>query len=273
MKVSRSIKFAVSMLLLLCVLFQLSPLVNAEEQYVPLLENKPIKVGTNQNNILESTTLMTDNDESTYFSFAYVQESTARDTIIYDFDEPVDISAYKMLILNYNNGPISMVFYDSEGNKIGSFERQILKGDNGIYNFPQTYTNVSRVYLGHRGSITYKVAELNLYHITTEQPEPQPEPEPEPEPNPQPQPSGDRAILVVTMTTGLEKEYDLSMSEVNAFINWYDAKDAGSGPSKYAINKHDNNRGPFNKRTDYVIFSNILIFEVNEYTVTSATYN
>ena len=88
-----------------------------------------------------------------------------------------------------------------------------------------------------------------------------------------PQPSGDRAILTVTMLTGLEKEYDLSMDEVNAFINWYDTKDAGSGPSKYAINKHDNNRGPFSKRTDYVIFNNILTFEVSEYsTVTAATY-
>lgn len=96
-----------------------------------------------------------------------------------------------------------------------------------------------------------------------------------PDTNPtEPQPTGDRAILTVTMTTGLEKEYDLSMDEVNAFISWYDAKDAGSGPSKYAINKHDNNKGPFSKRTDYVIFNNILTFEVNEYTtVTSATYS
>lgn len=83
--------------------------------------------------------------------------------------------------------------------------------------------------------------------------------------NPIPEPIGDRAILVIMMTTGLEKEYDLSMDEVNAFINWYDAKDAGSGPSKYAIDKHGNNKGPFIKRTDYVIFNNILTFEINEY--------
>lgn len=150
MMLSRSIKFAVSMLLLFCLSFQLSPLsplVKAEEQYVALLDGKPIKAGTNQNNILESTTLMTDNDESTFLSFAYVQDSaTARDTLIYDFDKPTDISAYKMQILNYNDGPISMVFYDSEGNEIGTFYRQILKGDSGIYNFPQTYTNVSRVF-------------------------------------------------------------------------------------------------------------------------------
>ncbi|MFM9279962.1 fibronectin type III domain-containing protein [Paenibacillus jiagnxiensis] len=78
-------------------------------------------------------------------------------------------------------------------------------------------------------------------------------------------PSGDRAILVVTMVNGLEKEYDLPMSEVNSFINWYDKKDAGNGSSKHAINKHDNNIGPFNSRVDYVIFNNILTFEVNAY--------
>lgn len=101
---------------------------------------------------------------------------------------------------------------------------------------------------------------------TPTEPEPEPEPNPEPKPAPE-QPKGDRALLVITMTTGLEKEYDLSMDEVNAFITWYDAKDAGTGPSKYAIDKHNNNKGPFNKRTDYVIFNNILTFEVNEYSI------
>lgn len=85
------------------------------------------------------------------------------------------------------------------------------------------------------------------------------------------EPSGDRALLTITLTTGLEKEYDLPMEEINAFINWYDAKDAGSGPSKYAINKHNNNKGPFIKRTDYVIFNNILTFEVNEYSTVTST--
>lgn len=85
-------------------------------------------------------------------------------------------------------------------------------------------------------------------------------------------PSGDRAIMTITMTTGLQKEYDLSITEVNAFLSWYDAKDAGTGSSKYAIDKHNNNKGPFSKRIDYVIFKNILSFEVNEYsTATSAT--
>ncbi|MEK4993257.1 hypothetical protein [Paenibacillus sp. FSL H7-0918] len=82
-----------------------------------------------------------------------------------------------------------------------------------------------------------------------------------------PEPS-DRAILVVTMTNGLEKEYDLPMSEVEAFINWYDARDAGRGPGLYGIDKHTNNKGPFSKRKDYFVFDKILTFEVSEYTLT-----
>lgn len=87
-------------------------------------------------------------------------------------------------------------------------------------------------------------------------------------PNPgteEPTPNGDRAILVVTMTTGLEKEFDLSMQEVNDFIAWYEGKQAGSGSAFYAINKHDNNKGPFSSRKDYMLYDRILTFEVSEY--------
>lgn len=129
------------------------------------------------------------------------------------------------------------------------------------------------LYDGIRIDASSSISYISIYEITIGTQEKPDQPGTE-EPNPEnPEPSGNKAILVVTMTTGLEKEYDLSMDEVNAFINWYDTKDAGSGPSKYAINKHNNNIGPFNKRTDYVIFNNILTFEVNEYsTTTAATY-
>ncbi|MFB6367757.1 fibronectin type III domain-containing protein [Paenibacillus elgii] len=82
-------------------------------------------------------------------------------------------------------------------------------------------------------------------------------------------PVNGRAILVVTLDTGLEKEFDLSMAEVNAFIAWYEGKAAGTGPASYAIDKHDNNKGPFKSRKDYVIFDKILTYEVNEYTLVS----
>lgn len=116
----------------------------------------------------------------------------------------------------------------------------------------------------------YRLYSIDVFgELTDEEPgstEPTNPEEPDtPEEPSNPEPTGDRAILVITMVNGLEKEYDLSMSEVNSFIDWYDAKDAGSGLSKYAIDKHNNNIGPFSSRTDYVIFNNILTFEVNAY--------
>ncbi|MCS7399348.1 MULTISPECIES: DUF1668 domain-containing protein [Bacillus] len=74
-----------------------------------------------------------------------------------------------------------------------------------------------------------------------------------------------QALLVVTMTNGLQKEYELSMKEVNDFIKWYGARDKGEGPGFYVIDEHDNNKGPFESKKDYVVFKNILMFEVNKY--------
>lgn len=77
-------------------------------------------------------------------------------------------------------------------------------------------------------------------------------------------PDHDRALLTIFIEGGQVKEYDLSQSELNAFIEWYDAKDAGTGPAKYAFNKTWN-LGPFKSRSEYVIFDKILTFNVDEY--------
>ncbi|AIQ31265.1 hypothetical protein P40081_26195 [Paenibacillus sp. FSL P4-0081] len=77
-------------------------------------------------------------------------------------------------------------------------------------------------------------------------------------------PDNGRAILTIYLNNGTEKEYDLSMTEVNAFIDWYDQKDAGVGTAKYAFIKAWN-KGPFIKRTEYVVFDKILTFNVDEY--------
>ncbi|KAA0836943.1 Kelch repeat-containing protein [Bacillus paralicheniformis] len=73
------------------------------------------------------------------------------------------------------------------------------------------------------------------------------------------------ALLVITMVNGLQKEYQLSIKEVNAFLSWYKQRDAGEGPGFYEIDEHDNNKGPFESKKDYVVFNNILMFEVNKY--------
>ncbi|MEO3946982.1 fibronectin type III domain-containing protein [Gorillibacterium sp. CAU 1737] len=74
-----------------------------------------------------------------------------------------------------------------------------------------------------------------------------------------------RAILTIALDNGQEKEYDLSMAEVAAFITWYEAKAAGTGTASFAIDKHSNNKGPFKSRKEYIIFNKIVSFEVNEY--------
>ncbi|QIW80909.1 DUF1668 domain-containing protein [Bacillus tequilensis] len=73
------------------------------------------------------------------------------------------------------------------------------------------------------------------------------------------------ALLVITMVNGLQKEYQLSMIEVNGFLKWYKEHDAGEGPGFYVIDEHDNNKGPFESKKDYVVFKNILMYEVNKY--------
>ena len=79
-----------------------------------------------------------------------------------------------------------------------------------------------------------------------------------------PPPSVNRALLVITMVNGLEKEYDLSMSDVNAFTDWYDTRTSGSGKAYYTISKSFN-KGPFISRKDHIVFDKIMTFEVMEY--------
>ncbi|WP_342561187.1 SPRY domain-containing protein [Paenibacillus sp. FSL R7-0345] len=117
----------------------------------------------------------------------------------------------------------------------------------------------------------YQVDEVTATPTPTATPEPTPTITPEPTVTPEPSPSatpevpsGSRAILTVTLTSGDDKEFDLPMNEVNEFLKWYDS---ASGSARYGINKHDSNKGPFSKRTEYVIHDKILTFEISEYNV------
>ena len=77
-----------------------------------------------------------------------------------------------------------------------------------------------------------------------------------------------KALLVITMTNGLEKEYDLTMTEVNAFISWYDSKSSGNGQGYYTFNKTFH-LGPFLSRVDYITYDKIQNFEVMQYQTTT----
>ncbi|TQK73506.1 hypothetical protein FB479_102135 [Brevibacillus sp. AG162] len=86
-----------------------------------------------------------------------------------------------------------------------------------------------------------------------------------PDPDPEPIPTGDNALLVIKMISGLEKEFELTASEVQDFIDWYNDRADGRGKETYMFDK-DFNKGPFTARKDYVAFSKIQSFEVMEYT-------
>ncbi|WP_432664897.1 fibronectin type III domain-containing protein [Wukongibacter baidiensis] len=72
--------------------------------------------------------------------------------------------------------------------------------------------------------------------------------------------SGDKALLRITMQNGKINEYDLSMDEVEDFIDWFE-----DGDDPYYIIEKDYNIGPFESRKDYIVADKILQFEVMEY--------
>jgi hypothetical protein len=71
---------------------------------------------------------------------------------------------------------------------------------------------------------------------------------------------GDNALLRITMLNGTINEYDLSMSDVEDFIDWFEDRD-----DPYYIIEKDYNIGPFESRKDYIVADKILQFEVMEY--------
>jgi hypothetical protein len=76
--------------------------------------------------------------------------------------------------------------------------------------------------------------------------------------------SGDNGLLRITMINGTINEYDLSMSDVEDFIDWYEDRADDRGKPYYIVEK-DYNIGPFESRKDYLVFDKILQFEVMEY--------
>ena len=80
-----------------------------------------------------------------------------------------------------------------------------------------------------------------------------------------PEPSGNSAILEITMVTDEIKEYDLTATELQSFLFWYDGRSNGVDKAYYTIPKK-NNIKPFLSRKDYIAYDKISSFEVKEYT-------
>ncbi|MED1783132.1 discoidin domain-containing protein [Brevibacillus fortis] len=132
--------------------------------------------------------------------------------------------------------------------------------------------NNSKPYKAYRLNITANNGHGNTHTVISEiefmegnAEIPNPDPDPDPDPDPKPQPSGDNALLVIKMISGLEKEFELTASEVQNFIDWYNDRADGRGKETYMFDK-DFNKGPFTARKDYIAFSKIQSFEVMEYT-------
>lgn len=71
------------------------------------------------------------------------------------------------------------------------------------------------------------------------------------------------AVLWVTMNNGSDIDYDVTMNEVNSFINWYKSRATGVGDPFYTFSKTP--ISPYTSRTDYLIFDKIVCFKVNQY--------
>ncbi|WP_231124612.1 hypothetical protein [Paenibacillus polymyxa] len=235
----------------------------------------------------ENTSLVTDNNEETNYSMP------AGKMIVIDLGEIKKIDSFKLK----SDAKVSrIVFFGHDAGYLGSYGISDSNDSafSGQLNKIPLQQNVRFVSFMGLSNDTINISEIDFFYSKDPGPtpdptptpnpipdpnpvpvDPTPNPDPNPNPNPDPsepteptepaQPTGDRAILTVTMDNGFDKEFDLSKKELNAFVAWYDAKDAGRGPSFFAIDKHNNNKGPFSNRKDYVIFNKILTFEVSEY--------
>ncbi len=72
------------------------------------------------------------------------------------------------------------------------------------------------------------------------------------------------AILSISLVNGATKEYDVSMEEVNKFINWYEERANGKGSALYSFDKKLN---PYTSVKEYIVHDKIVSFEVREYEI------
>lgn len=108
---------------------------------------------------------------------------------------------------------------------------------------------------GHMYGPTSDVGELNLSELIN--------PDSTPDPDPNPNPTGN-ALLVIYMDSGLIKEFEMTNEEIRNFTEWYEGRAKGNGREAYIVNKKYN-IGPFNSRKDFISYSHIESFEVQEY--------
>ena len=67
------------------------------------------------------------------------------------------------------------------------------------------------------------------------------------------------AILSITLVNGITKEYDVTNTVLNNYLNWFDS---AQGTSTFKFSK---TISPYKKVTEYVVHDKIASFEVREY--------
>ncbi|NMI06514.1 hypothetical protein HF638_21245 [Paenibacillus sp. SZ31] len=77
-----------------------------------------------------------------------------------------------------------------------------------------------------------------------------------------PEPTNSAALLEIYLVSGQTREYEVSESELNNFLSWYNK--GGISGSEYYIFDKKYNLGKFNSRKDYIAYDKIEMFEVNQ---------
>ncbi|MDN9011205.1 Kelch repeat-containing protein [Brevibacillus laterosporus] len=141
--------------------------------------------------------------------------------------------------------------YDVSTKKLKTYSVPPLNRSGGAYGIVNGKLYViGGGYDGTSGS-TSDVVELNLSDLVN------------PDPTPDPDPTGN-ALLVIYMDSGLIKEFEMTNEEIRNFTEWYEGRAKGNGRKAYIVNKKYN-IGPFNSRKDFISYSHIESFEVQEY--------
>lgn len=187
--------------------------------------------------------------------------------IQYDFGKPTNITKYTVTSRNQKErGDLKTWTFEASDDGVNwvildQHTNEPKWGINEKREFPIENNESYQIYRININSVTL---EGGFYAVTIGKIEMMGLSETSPEPEPEPEPSNNNALLVIKMISGLEKEFDLTSSEVDSFIEWYNNRADGRGKETYMFEK-DFNKGPFTSRKDYVAFNKIQSFEVMEY--------
>lgn len=70
--------------------------------------------------------------------------------------------------------------------------------------------------------------------------------------------------LSISLTDGRVEGFILSTADYNAFVAWYDAKAAGTGPARYTF-ENPLKKGPFSARHEVIIFDKISSYDSEDF--------